>query len=74
MGPHLDALDDQTAKLITMTIFDKLADKAYGVGNIPGVQEFVGGAVGELAAQYGISTGPVIGAEGLWHKRGIAGG
>ncbi|WPJ97541.1 YDG domain-containing protein [Coraliomargarita algicola] len=58
MDPNLaaqEAMDDTSMQLVTMALFEKY-DK-YGIGDIPGVQAFVGEALGELAVQYGIDPG-----------------
>lgn len=51
----LKAVDAQTMSLITTALFEHL--DAYGVGDVPGTQAFVGAALGELSAQFGISPG-----------------
>jgi hypothetical protein len=49
------ALDDKTMELVTMALFEKF--DTYGIGDVPGVQAFVGEALGELSVQFGVSPG-----------------
>ena len=58
-----EQVDEQTVKLITMALFDQVGKKnrfVSAAGDVPGVQDAVGAMIGELAAQYGISTEPLM--------------
>ncbi len=50
-----EAIDEKTMELVTMALFEKF--DTYGIGDVPGVQAFVGEALGELSAQFGVSPG-----------------
>jgi filamentous hemagglutinin family protein len=53
-----EAFNEKSAELVTMVLFE--AFDTYGIGDIPGVQEFVSGSLGELGAQFGINPSNMV--------------
>lgn len=65
------SFDKQTNDMMTMVLMEGVDE--YGIGDVPGVQEFVSGAIGELSAQYGISPSGLASNLMAGNLKGVAG-
>ena len=65
------SFDKQTNDMMTMVLMEGIDE--YGIGDVPGVQEFVSGAIGELSAQYGVSPSGLATNLMAGNLKGVAG-